>query len=146
MQTRRQALLEVLVDYVFSILINIGGQLVFYPRVATARRVTLFAVLVLGLALVRRFVIRRAFEAWVPAGTRQPRWHSALEAVSDTAIGFAVAVGLQLLIYGDAATFLRASGLTVGIYGFTVVRRYLIRRLFAAWALRTATEVTKDTT
>lgn len=138
MQTRRQALLEVGVDYVFSILINIGGQLLFYHGVATARRVTLFAGLVLGLAFIRRFATRRVFEAWVPAGAPQPRWHSAVEAVSDTALGFAMTVGLQMLIYGDVATLLRASSLTVGIYGFTMLRRYLLRRLFAAWALRTA--------
>jgi hypothetical protein len=138
MQTRSQALLEVAVDYVFSILINIGGQLLFYSTVATTRRVTLFAGLVLGLALVRRFVLRRCFEALVPAGRSQPRWQSALEAVSDTGLGVGIAVVLQIIIYGDAATLLRASGLTVVIYSLTMLRRYLIRRFFAAWALRTA--------
>jgi hypothetical protein len=43
-----------------------------------------------------------------------------------------------MLIYGETATFLRASSLTFVIYGLTMVRRYILRRLFAAMALRTA--------
>src|SRR5712691_316158 len=123
MQTPWQSLLEVAVDGVFSLAINIGGQLVFYPASATAGRVTLLASLVLPLAMARRLVTRRFFDAYVPAGTRQPQWHSVLEAVSDTLLGFVVGVALQMLVYGDAATFLRASSLTVGLYGMTMVRR-----------------------
>lgn len=137
MQTRWQTTLEVLIDFAFSILINIGGQLVFYPALATARRVTLFAALVLGLALARRFVTRRFFEALVPLGTRQPHWQSVVESVVDTVLGFGIAVALQMLIYGEMATLLRASGLTGVIYGLTMIRRYILRRLFAALALRT---------
>jgi hypothetical protein len=43
-----------------------------------------------------------------------------------------------MLIYGEAATLLRASGLTFLVYGLAMLRRYLLRRVFAAWALRTA--------
>jgi len=138
MQTRWQSTLEVATDFVFSILINIGGQLIFYNALATAGRVTLFASVLLGLAFVRRLATRRLFEALVPVGTRQLRWHSALEAVSDTLLGFVLAVVLQMLIYGEAATVLRASGLTVGIYSVTMLRRYILRRVFEAWAVRTA--------
>jgi hypothetical protein len=138
MQTRWQSILEVTADLAFSLLINIGGQLVFYPTVATAERVTLLAVLVLGSACVRRFIVRRSFETFVPAGTRQPHWQSILESGVDTALGFAIAVVLQMLIYGEAATLLRASGLTFLVYGFAMFRRYLLRRLFAAWSIRTA--------
>jgi uncharacterized membrane protein (UPF0136 family) len=137
MQTRVQSTLEVLVDFAFSMLINIGGQLVFYRAVATAGRVTLFAALVLGLAFARRFAIRRFFEALVPLGTRQPHWQSVVESIVDTGLGYGVAVALQMLIYGETATLLRASGLTFVIYGLTVVRRYILRRIFAAMALRT---------
>ena len=138
MQTPWQTTLEVLVDFVFSILVNIGGQLLFYRALATVERVTLFAALVLGLALARRFATRRFFEALVPVGTRQPHWQSIVESTVDTALGFGIAVALQMLIYGETATFLRASGLTFMIYGLTIVRRYLLRRLFAALALRMA--------
>jgi hypothetical protein len=138
MQTHWQSTLEVAADFGFSLLINIGGQLVFYRAVATTGRVTLLAVLILGSAFVRRFITRRAFEALVPAGTRQPHWQSVLESATDTALGFAIAVALQMLIYGDAATLLRASGLTSLVYGLAMLRRYLLRRVFAAWALRTA--------
>jgi len=138
MQTRAQSTLEVLIDFAFSMLMNIGGQLVFYHAVATARRVTLFAALVLGLAFARRFATRRFFEALVPLGTRQPHWQSVVESIVDTGLGYGVAVVLQMLIYGETATLLRASGLTFVIYGLTMVRRYILRRIFAALALRTA--------
>lgn len=138
MQTRSQATLEVSVDFVFSILINLGGQLVFYHTFATARRITLFAALVLGLAFARRLATRRFFEALIPLGTLQPHWQSVVESVVDTALGFGVTVALQMLIYGEAATLLRASGLTFVIYGLTMLRRYILRRIFAAMALRTA--------
>src|SRR5215475_2461567 len=87
MQTRAQSTLEVLIDFAFSILMNIGGQLVFYHAVATAGRLTLFATLVLGLAVARRFVTRRFFEALVPLGTRQPHWQSVVESIVDTGLG-----------------------------------------------------------
>ena len=86
----------------------------------------------------RRFATRRFFEALVPFGTRQPPWQSVVEAIVDTGLGFGVAVALQMLIYGETATLLHASGLTFVIYGLTMVRRYILRRIFAAMALRTA--------
>lgn len=136
MQTRWQSTLEVATDLVFSVFINIGAQLIFYQTFATAGRVTLFAVLVLGSAFVRRFVTRRFFETLVPAGTRQPHWQSVLESVADTVLGFAIAVALQMLIYREVATLLRASGLTFLVYGLAMLRRYLLRRVFATWAIR----------
>jgi hypothetical protein len=138
MQTRAQSTLEVFVDFVCSILVNVGGQLVIYGTAATATRVTFFSSIFLTLVFVRRFATRRFFEALVPPGTRQSRWHSALEALSDTVLGFGIAIILQLLIYGDAATLIRASLLTLGLYGLTMLRRYVIRRLFAALAERSA--------
>jgi hypothetical protein len=119
MQTRAQSTLEVLVDFACSMLINIGGQLLFYHAVVTVGRVTLFAALVLGLAFARRFATRRFFEALVPLGTRQPHWQSVVESIVDTGLGFGVAVALQMLIYGETATLLHASGLTFMIYGLT---------------------------
>ena len=138
MQTRWQSILEVAADLAFSLLMNIGGQLVFYHAVATAERVTLLAVLVLGSACVRRFVIRRCFETFVPAGMRQPHWQSVLESGADTVLGFVIAVALQMLIYGEVATLLRASGLTFLVYGLAMLRRYVLRRVFAAWSIRSA--------
>lgn len=137
-QTRWQSTCEVLVDFLCSLLINIGAQLAWYQASATTERVTLFASLVLGSTFVRRFIVRRIFEALVPRGTKQPHWQSAIEAVSDTLLGFAMAVLLQILIYGEAATLLHASLFTAGIYAVAMLRRYVIRRVFAAWALRTA--------
>jgi hypothetical protein len=138
MQTRAQSTLEVVVDFVFSILVNVGGQRLIYGTTATATRVTFFSSIFLALVFARRFVTRRFFEALTSPGSRQSRSHSALEAVSDTALGFVIAVVLQLLIYGEAATLLRASLLTLGLYGLTMVRRYVIRRIFAALAERSS--------
>src|SRR5689334_1935097 len=92
MQTHWHSILEVATDLGCSLLINIGAQLVFYRTAATPSRVTFLAVLILGSAFVRRLLTRRAFETLVPAGTRQPHWQSVVEAVTDTALGFAIAV------------------------------------------------------
>jgi hypothetical protein len=136
MQTRAQSLLEVSLDFVVSILVNIVGQLVFYPAQATMARVTFFSGIFLPLAFGRRWCIRRLFERWTPRDQQQPRWLSALEAISDTMLGFGLAIVLQFLIYSEVATLLRASSLTVGLYLLTMLRRYVIRRLFVAWTLR----------
>jgi hypothetical protein len=131
MQSRRRSTLEVSIDFLFSILFNIGGQFLVYGLYATAKRVTSFTLILLTLVYVRRYATRRLFNAWLPQGSRQPRWHSALESVGDTFLGMLIAYGLQLIIYGDRATLIRAGGLTVAIYALTMIRRYIIRRIFA---------------
>jgi hypothetical protein len=138
MQTQVQSTLEVLIDFVFSILVNVGGQLLIYGTAANATRVTFFSSIFLILVFIRRFATRRFFEALTSPGTRQSRSHSALEALSDTVLGFVIAIVLQLLIYGEAATLLRASFLTLGLYGLTMLRRYILRRIFAALAERSS--------
>ncbi len=138
MQTRWQSTLEIAVDVLFSMGMNIGGQLFFYHAFATAGRVTLFAALVLSLAVARRFVTRRVFEALVPVGTPQPHWQSVVESIVDTAVGFAISVALQLLVYGEVATLVSASSLTIMIYGLTMLRRYLLRRVFVFFGTRPA--------
>ena len=45
-------------------------------------------------------------------------------------LGFLIAIALQVLIYGSAATMARAGGLTALIYVVTLLRRYLLRRIF----------------
>jgi hypothetical protein len=137
MQTRAQSSLEAFVDFLFSILMNVGGQRLLYGAVATVGRITFFSSNILAAVFLRRLGTRRFFEALTPAGTRQSRLHSALEVVSDTVVGFGLAVVLQLLIYGDAATVWRAGGLTFGLYVFAIIRRYMLRRIFDAVAART---------
>src|SRR2546428_7613699 len=139
MQTRAQSSLEAFVDFLFAILMNVGGQRLLYGTVATVGRITFFSSIFLATVFLRRLDPRRVFEAFTPAGTRQSRLHSALEVVSDTVLGFGIAVVLQLLIYGDAATVWRAGGLTFGLYLVAIIRRYMLRRLFAAVAARTVT-------
>jgi hypothetical protein len=130
MQTRRQATCEVSLDFLLSIVVNLLGQRLVYGTLATAERMTVFAVVVLAVAYTRRMVTRRFFNTLVPVGQRQSPWHSGLEAVSDTVLGLLITYGLQVLFYGAAATVIRAGGLTLGIYGLTMLRRYIIRRLF----------------
>jgi len=86
MQTRAQSTLEVFIDFVFSILVNVGGQLLIYGTAATTTHVTFFSSIFLILVFVRRFVTRRFFEALTSPGAHQSRSQSALEAVSDTIV------------------------------------------------------------
>ncbi len=138
MQTRAQSSLEAFVDFLFSILMNVGGQRLLYGTVATVGRITFFSSIFLAAVFLRRLGTRRVFEALTPAGTRQSRLQSALEVVSDTVLGLGIAVVLQLLIYGDATTVWRAGGLTFGLYVVAIIRRYMLRRIFDAVAARTA--------
>ena len=43
MQTRAQSSLEAFVDFLFSILMNVGGQRLLYGTVATVGRITFFS-------------------------------------------------------------------------------------------------------
>jgi hypothetical protein len=130
MQTHRQSVLEVSIDYVFSVLVNIGGQMLVYGQHATAGRVLFLALPILLSAYPRRFATRRLFNALLSGGVQQPRWHSVLEVVSDTVLGLLIAIALQVLIYRSAATMVRAGGLTALIYAVTLLRRYILRRVF----------------
>jgi hypothetical protein len=47
-----------------------------------------------------------------------------------------VAITLQRLFYGAAATWAKAGGLTVVLYAITMGRRYALRRVFEAWNAR----------
>jgi hypothetical protein len=130
MQTRRQSALEVSIDYVFSVLVNIGGQMLVYGQHATAKRMLFLALPILLSIYPRRFATRRLFNALLPEGVQQPRWHSVLEVVSDTVLGFLLAIALQELIYRAAATLERAGGLTALLYVVALLRRYILRRIF----------------
>ncbi len=142
MQTRRQSALEVFLDLLFGICFNLVGQRLVYGELATADRMTIFAVVLLTLAFLRRWATRRVFNALLASWRRQPRWHSALETISDAVLGFLVAYVLQVIIYGEAATLMRAGGLTVVIYGLTILRRYVLRRMFVRLEMRTVTRLT----
>ena len=136
MQTRRQSRFEVGLDLCVSLLVNIGAQMLFYGALATAARSLTFAALVLGLAVPRRYATRRLFNGLLSPGTRQSRWHAGLEVLVDTLIAICVAIALQWVIYGPAATWAKAGGLTVAVYAVTMARRYLMRRLFEMWSTR----------
>jgi hypothetical protein len=136
MQTHRQSRLEVGIDFVLSLLVNLGVQVLFYGRLATLGRSSAFAALVLGLAVPRRYGIRRGFNRLGPLGGPQPRWHSLLEVGVDTVAAIIVAFLLQWLVYGAAATWGKAGGLTICLYALTMVRRYILRRLCETWSTR----------
>jgi hypothetical protein len=134
MQTYCQTRLEVGVDVSLSLLVNFGAQLLVYGALATAGRSLMFASLLLGLAIPRRYATRRMFAAYVTAGTLQTRWQSWLEVGTDTVCGLGVAMLLQWMVYGSAATWAKAGGVTVVLYTITLGRRYLLRRLFEHWS------------
>lgn len=141
MQTRRHSHLEVSIDLGLSLGVNLGVQMLFYGPLATLGRSSAFAGLVLGLAWPRRYLIRRGFNGLVPSGGQQPPWQSWLEVGSDTLVGIVMAFLLQWWLYGAAATWGKAGGLTIGLYALTMVRRYLLRRLFVRlerWAVASA--------
>jgi len=117
-------------------MVNLVAQLLFYGALATAGRSLTLAALVLGLAVPRRYAIRRLFNALVAPGTRQSRRHSWLEVCSDTVVAIIMAIVLQRLCYGAAATLTKAGGLTVVLYSITLGRRYALRRVFEAWNAR----------
>jgi len=135
-QTCRQSRLEVGADFGVSLMVNLVAQLLFYGALATAGRSLTLAALVLGLAVPRRYAIRRLFNALVAPGTRQSRRHSWLEVCSDTVVAIIMAIVLQRLCYGAAATLTKAGGLTVVLYSITLGRRYALRRVFEAWNAR----------
>src|SRR5499426_1852791 len=136
MQTCRQSRFEVGADFGVSLLVNLVAQGLFYGALATAGRSLTFAALVLGLAVPRRYAIRRLFNAFVAPGTRQSRWQSWLEVITDTAVAIVMAIVLQRLCYGAAATLAKAGGVTVALYAVTMGRRYTLRRVFETWNTR----------
>lgn len=137
MQTHRLSCIEVGIDFCLSLLTNIGAQMLFYGVLATAGRSLSLAGLVLGLALLRRYATRRLFNALLSPGQRQPKWHSGLEVGVDTVLAILVAMMLQWMVYGAAATWVKAGGLTMAVYAFTIGRRYFMRRLFEMWGCTT---------
>lgn len=147
MQTRGQSRLEVGIDFMLSILVNIGAQILFYGALATAGRSLSLAALVLGLAMPRRYATRRLFNTLLAPGIRQPHWQSWLEVGVDTILGFCLAIVLQWIFYGPAATWAKAGGLTGIVYAFTMCRRYILRRLFERRnALRRQSSVLEQST
>ena len=136
MQTRGQSRLEVGIDFALSLLINLGAQIFFYGALATAGRSLAVAATVLVLAVPRRYSLRRLFNALLPAGAGQPPWQAWLEVGVDTVLGLVVAMGVQWVFYGPAATWAKAGGLTGVVYAITMCRRYLLRRLFERWSMR----------
>jgi hypothetical protein len=137
-QTCRQSRLEVGADFGVSLLVNLIAQSLFYGALATAGRGLTFAALVLGLAVPRRYAIRRLFNAFLVPGTRQSRWQSWLEVCSDTVVAIVMAIVLQRLCYGAAATLTKAGGVTVALYAISMGRRYALLRVFEAWNARQA--------
>jgi TRAP-type C4-dicarboxylate transport system permease large subunit len=136
MQTCHQSRLEVGADFGVSLVINLVAQLCFYGVLATAGRGLTFAALVLGLAVPRRYAMRRLFNTFVAPGTRQARWQSWLEVGADTVVAIVMAIVLQRLCYGAAATLTKAGGVTVVLYAVTMGRRYALRRVFDTWNAR----------
>lgn len=119
---------ELAIDYALALAVNIGAQALFYPQAITAGRASSFTVLVVGLMFVRRWGTRNAFAMLWPV---QTRLQSLVEVGADTVLGWCVAVAAQVIVYGNAATAAKVSGLTALCYVATMGRRYVLRRAFA---------------
>jgi hypothetical protein len=128
----RESTLEVSLDFTIAIVVNLGGQRLIYGALASTEVIATFTSVFLPLAYLRRLGTRLFFQRLSTRWTSQPRWLSALEVVSDTLLALGMAYGLQVYWYGAAATLKRAGGLTVGLYAFTMLRRYVFRRIFAS--------------
>lgn len=127
-QSQRLSRWEVGVDFVFSIVINLGTQAIFL-RSFTLQKGVGFTVVFLTLALLRRYLVRRGFNLLVAPDTGQSRQMSLVEATTDTVIGVAMAFALVLLWY-PGEPLPRISGLIVASYILTLLRRYAMRRIF----------------
>src|SRR6266849_10175442 len=100
MQTCRQSRLEVGADFGVSLVVNLVAQGLFYGALATAGRSLTFAALLLGLAVPRRYALRRLCNTLVAPGARQSRGQSWCEVGVDTVLAIVVAILLQRLFYG----------------------------------------------
>jgi hypothetical protein len=134
-QTWQESTLEISLDFTISIVVNLVGQRLIYGALASALAMTTFTIVFLPLVYFRRLGTRLLFAAMVPMGQAQSRWHSVLEVVCDTLLALLIAYGLQVIWYGAAATVTRAGGLTVALYTLTMLRRYVLRRLFETWKM-----------
>src|SRR5262245_57227465 len=133
MQTCRQSRLEVGADFGVSLVVNLVAQVLFYGALAMAGRSLTFAVLVLGLAMPRRYAIRRLFNAFVAPGTRQSRWQSGLEVGVDTAVAIVMAIVLQRLCYVAGASLAKGGGGAGTLHAVKVGQPYALRSFFEAW-------------
>ena len=133
MQTSRQSGLEVGADFGVSLLVNLVTQLLFYGALATAGRSLTFAALVLGSGRAEALCHTTSVQDLVAPGARQSRWQSWCEVGVDTVLAIVMAILLQRLCYGAAATWTKAGGVTVVLYAITMGRRYALRRVFETW-------------
>ena len=134
MQKQRYSSIEAITDGILSIIVNMLGQMLVYGPAATGGKITSFACIFFALVYARRWCTRRIFERLVAPGTKQSRTQSLIEVGTDTVVGILVALVMQHLMYRDAATAGRATLLVVGLYALTMLRRYLLRRLFVKLA------------
>ena len=118
---------ELALDFGLMLCVNLTAQAMFYPSAITAGRMSSFTVLVVGLAILRRWGTRTGFARLWPVQTRM---QSCIEVSTDVMLGWCVAVVAQLLVYGSAATAAKVTGLTALCYGATFGRRYVLRRVF----------------
>lgn len=63
----------------------------------------------------------------------QPRTHSLIEAVANTAIGFAVSLAATVIVlpaFGQSPTFGESAGITACFTILSILRQYALRRFF----------------
>ena len=135
MQTYHHSRLEIGADFSVSLCVNLVTQMLFYGALATAGRSLTFAALVLGLAVPRRYAIRRLFNALVTPEHDSHAVNRGWKSVSIPYWRLSWPSCCRRLLY-SAATWTTAGGLTVVLYTITMGRRYALRRVFEAWHVR----------
>lgn len=128
-QTAARSRLEVLLDWLLGLLTNVVAQAVLYPGLFTWQRAGPFTVVFLTLSPLRRYGTRRWANRY--AGAHGQSWRaSSLEVWVDTLLSYLMAVGLQLLFYGEGVSWVTLGPGTWAMYGLTFARRLGMRRLF----------------
>jgi hypothetical protein len=134
---------EVGLDFCLSVLINLGVQAVFVHTFTLSRGLS-FTGTFMTLAMVRRYLMRRGFNRFVPPNAGQSRGMSLLEAGTDTVLAVVMAFGMVALWY-PSEPLPRVSALIVVFYCATMLRRYLLRRFFE-WLERSVPSAASSST
>lgn len=143
-QKRRQSVLESMLNVMLGYVISIASGQVIFPLFGIP--VPLSSNLGIGVAfavvsLVRSYLLRRAFSKATPSYIGQKPWHSVQEVLLNILIGYVIGVASGALIFpmfGVAMTLSSNLGVTAAFSGVSLVRSYVLRRLFNLWQVRSA--------
>lgn len=127
-QSSRLSRYEIGLDFCLMIVVNYVSQAVFLSAFTATRALT-FTGVFLAFATARRYLVRRYFNRFTHPAKGQSQGMSLLETTTDTVLAIAMAL-IMLQIWYPSEPLPRVSALVAAIYMLTLVRRYVVRRLF----------------